>query len=297
MTGPHADEVLVLADGRRLAWAEWGDPRGSAVVFLHPCPGSRLLCPDPGATGAAGVRLITVDRPGYGRSDPVAAPTLTGFVHDLERLLDHLWLGQVRVVGWSCGGQYAAACAAVLGARVSAVALVATPAPHYQLRWLAPSFREVARLANEDPARALEAAEILGAPLAADPERAGDGWIGPLDMSVRLPPVLKRTLRTMWAEAFYAGAAGLAADVVAGSRPWGFPPAAVRARAALFYGDDDPVVDPAHARWWARALPWAEVTVRPRSGYLVPFVAWADILAAVAEAANRPGPEWRRPGP
>jgi pimeloyl-ACP methyl ester carboxylesterase len=296
VTSPHADEVLALADGRQLAWSEWGDPRGSPVVFLHPCPGSRLLCPDPGATAAAGVRLITVDRPGYGRSDPVAEPTLAGFAFDLERLLDHLWLGQVRVVGWSCGGQYAAACAAVLGERVSAVALVATPAPDHQLRWLTPSFREVARLAKDDPARALAAAAVLGAPLAADPEQAGDGWIGPFAMSVRLPPEVRRALGAMWAEAFYAGAAGLAADVVAGSRPWGFPRAAIRAGAALFYGNDDPVVDSAHGQWWARALPWAEVTVRPRTGYLVPFVAWDEILAATAETPNRPGRGWRRPG-
>ena len=69
---PLADEVLRLADGRQLAWAEWGDPRGSPVVFLHPSPGSRMLCPDVHATARAGVRLITVDRPGYGGSDPVA---------------------------------------------------------------------------------------------------------------------------------------------------------------------------------------------------------------------------------
>ena len=48
MTTPIADEVVRLADGRLLAWAEWGDPRGSPVVFLHCSPGSRILCPDPG---------------------------------------------------------------------------------------------------------------------------------------------------------------------------------------------------------------------------------------------------------
>src|SRR5215469_10399612 len=82
VTSPYADEVLALADGRKLAWAEWGDPRGSPLVFLHPCPGSRMLCPDQAATEAAGVRLITVDRPGYGRSDPVAEPTVPGFADD-----------------------------------------------------------------------------------------------------------------------------------------------------------------------------------------------------------------------
>ena len=222
MTTPHADEVLALADGRLLAWAEWGDPRGSPLVFLHPCPGSRIFCPDPEATAAAGVRLITVDRPGYGRSDPVAEPTLSGFAHDLERLLDHLWLGQIHVVGWSCGGQYAAACAALLAERVSAIALLGTPGPDYQLPWLTPPFRAVAEMAKSDPKRALAAADVLGVPLAAAPEQAGYGWVGPGDNATRPQPEVSRALAAMWGEAFRAGAHGLAADVVAGSRPWGF---------------------------------------------------------------------------
>ena len=283
VTTPHADEVVTLADGRLMAWAEWGDPRGSPIVFLHPCPGSRMLCPDQAATAAAGVRLITVDRPGYGRSDPVPEPTVAGFAHDLERLLDHLWLGQIRVIGWSWGGQYAAACAAFLAERVNAVALVATPAPDTQLPWLTPPFRAAAELANRDPNRAIAAADVLGAPLAAAPEPAGDGWVGPSDTAYQVPPEVNRALSAMWEEAFRAGALGLAADVVAGSKPWGFTPSQVRSRAALFYGVDDPLIDLSHGRWWARALPRAELIVLRGRGHLIPFEAWADILRAVAE--------------
>jgi pimeloyl-ACP methyl ester carboxylesterase len=282
VTTPHADEVLTLADGRHLAWAEWGDPRGSPLVFLHPCPGSRLLCPDPAATEEAGVRLITVDRPGYGRSDPVAEPTLTSFAHDLERLLDHLWLGQVRVVGWSSGGQYAAACAAVLADRVSGVALVATPAPDSEVHWLTGPFREVAELVNADSDQALAAAAALGASFAAAPEQLGDAWVSPFDVATRVQPEVGRSLSTMWKEAFRGGAEGLAADVVAGSRPWGFIVARVHAPATLVYGADDSVIGPAHGRWWARTLPRAELNIRPASGHLVPFLAWSDILQAVS---------------
>jgi pimeloyl-ACP methyl ester carboxylesterase len=247
MESPHADEVLMLADGRRLAWAEWGDPRGVPLVFFHPWPGSRMLCPDPAATMAAGVRLITVDRPGYGRSDPVADPTLAGFARDLERLLDHLWVGEIPLVGWSGGGQYAAASAALLAERVRAVALVATPAPDSQLHWLTPDLREVAELAT-----------------------------------TRLPPGAKQGLTDMWNEALRTGAGGLAADVEAGSRPWGFAPSEVRARTALFYGQNDPVIHPGHGRWWVGALPRAELTILPGSDHFLPFDAWADILRAVA---------------
>jgi pimeloyl-ACP methyl ester carboxylesterase len=285
VTAPIADEVLALADGRLLAWAEWGDPRGVPLIFFHPAPGSRMLCPDPAATTAAGVRLITIDRPGYGRSDPVGAPTLAAFAEDLERLLDHLWLGQVPVVGWAEGGQCAAACAAALSDRISALALVATPAPDAEVRWLTPPLQRVADLAKHDPPRAMAAAVEWAGPMAGAPERAGVGWDSPADVVVRSRPEVEQALLTMWAEAFRAGARGLAADMVAGCRPEDFAFAAVRA--SLFYGQDDPVIDPAHGRWWAQALPRAQLTIRPGSGHLVPFVAWADILTAVVQSPSK----------
>jgi pimeloyl-ACP methyl ester carboxylesterase len=268
VTYPYADEVLALADGRRLAWAEWGDPRGTPVVFLHPCPGSRMLCPDPGVTTAAGVRLITVDRPGYGRSDPVAVPTLGGFAHDLERLLDHLWLGQIRLVGWGCGGQYAAACAAVLAERVGGLALVATPIPGDRYRWLPPF--------------ALNVAGVSPGARAAWLQQAGDAWVSLVDNRISVRPQVMMALAAMWAEAFSAGTNGWAADVVAGSHPWGFSASGVRARVTLFYGADDRVVDLRHGRWWARALPGATLVVRAASAHLVVLAAWADILRTVA---------------
>jgi pimeloyl-ACP methyl ester carboxylesterase len=248
-----------------------------------------MMCPDPVATAAAGVRLITVDRPGYGRSDPVADPTLVGFAHDLERLLDHLWLGQVRMVGWSCGGHYAAASAAVLAERVGDVALVATPAPDGELRWLTPSFREVARLANEDPRRALAAAAELGAPLAAAPERAGEGSFSPLEILTDDQTAAQETLTAMWEEAFSSGPEGLAADVVAVSRSWDFSTSEVRSRAELFYSDGDLLINQAHGMWWALALTSAQVSVHRGRGYLSPIVAWSDILAAVGQTPKGPG--------
>jgi pimeloyl-ACP methyl ester carboxylesterase len=74
-TTPTVDHTLTHADGRRVGWAEWGDPHGQPVLFLHRNPGSRLLDPDSTATASTGTRLITIDRPGYGRTDPVADPT------------------------------------------------------------------------------------------------------------------------------------------------------------------------------------------------------------------------------
>lgn len=62
-------QVHTFADGRRLAYAEWGDPDGFPVFYFHGTPGSRLVGAFADeAAQARGFRLISVDRPGYGRS-------------------------------------------------------------------------------------------------------------------------------------------------------------------------------------------------------------------------------------
>lgn len=69
-------KTILLSDGRTLAYAEYGalslskgsDPRGAPVFFFHGIPGSRIFRPPDEITAKMGVRLICVDRPGYGLS-------------------------------------------------------------------------------------------------------------------------------------------------------------------------------------------------------------------------------------
>jgi pimeloyl-ACP methyl ester carboxylesterase len=114
-TDTFTQHRIIRPDGRTVAVAETGDPVGSAVVLAHPAPGSRLLDPDPAATRAAGVRLISVDRPGYGGSTPVAdgvPPAIPSHADDIAATLEALGVSDVAAVGWSAGGRVVLALAA-----------------------------------------------------------------------------------------------------------------------------------------------------------------------------------------
>jgi pimeloyl-ACP methyl ester carboxylesterase len=79
-------ETIQLRDGRRLGYAELGDPGGHPLLYLHGFLGSRVE----GRVGdeaakATGVRVIGLDRPGMGLSDFQPARSFLNWPEDVSR--------------------------------------------------------------------------------------------------------------------------------------------------------------------------------------------------------------------
>jgi pimeloyl-ACP methyl ester carboxylesterase len=128
------DQTVVLRDGRRLGFAEWGDRTGTPVFFFHGMPSSRLNGhADPSVLDRRHVRRIAIDRPGMGLSDFQPERKLLGWPDDVVELADRLGLDRFGVVGNSAGGPYAAACAYKIPARLTHVGIVSGVAPFERL--------------------------------------------------------------------------------------------------------------------------------------------------------------------
>jgi len=90
-------KFITLKDGRKLAYAEYGEPAGKPVFFFHGTPGSHFFHPPDGITQKMGVRLITVDRPGYGLSTFLPKRRILDWPGDITNsptisvLLNSLW--------------------------------------------------------------------------------------------------------------------------------------------------------------------------------------------------------------
>jgi pimeloyl-ACP methyl ester carboxylesterase len=279
---PRIDHVVDGPGGRRVGVAEFGSAGGPAVVLLHRSPGSRLLDPDPAATAAAGVRLVCVDRPGYGASDPVAAPTRAAAADDLEAVVGALGLDEVALVGWSGGGQFAVGAAARPGVRARSLALLAAPAPYHEVPWrLPPELIELCDAVPDDPAAGLEAIRAAVAWFADAPEAAALGDPSPADAAARELPGVADALVAMTVEAARQGAEGMAFDIVAGSLRQPFPFEDVDVPVDLFGGDADLNVGLEHVDWWAERLPGARRHVLADTGHLLALTHWAEILGAV----------------
>jgi pimeloyl-ACP methyl ester carboxylesterase len=256
--------------------------------MLHGRPASRLFCPDRRATEETGVRLITIDRPGYGLSDPRPGRTFRDWGDDYAELADHLDLPACAVLGWSGGGPYALACAAFGAERVSSVGLVATETPSDEDRgaWddLLPETRALFELLRRDPDAAMDGVRRRYRGYA-------DGWeswvatfgTNPADpdFSVESRPDVRAALVAQYREGARQGATGLVEDSVAVVRPWGFSPTDVTRPVHIFWGEVDPIISLKSGRWLANAIPGSRLTVYPREGHMIPVTHWAEMLRAL----------------
>ena len=75
---------------------------------------------------ALGIRLITVDRPGFGISEPKADRTFLQFCDDIYELAQVLHIQKFSALGVSGGGVYAAACASKYPDVVHKAGLIST---------------------------------------------------------------------------------------------------------------------------------------------------------------------------
>jgi pimeloyl-ACP methyl ester carboxylesterase len=291
---PIRDGRTRLRDGRALAYAEWGDVHGPPVFFFHGSPLSRLWCPDEEATEAARVRLVAVDRPGIGLSDLQPGRRLEDWPLDVAELADALGLDRFAVAGYSAGGPYALACAALLGERVMRAALVSTDTRFVVLRQRPGAIAEL----DEEDRRDFERVEhgdreTAALRIAADVEE----WVQRVAEDPRrfLEPFLvidqNRWFREdparigpflrVIAEALRQGPAGLAWDRVARFEPCPFPLDDITVDVLLWHGRLDLIVSCAAAEFLVARIPGSKLTIWEDEGHVGIARHWDEIIAAL----------------
>jgi pimeloyl-ACP methyl ester carboxylesterase len=146
---PVAEGVVELDDGRRLGYARWGEGRHPVIFSFHGGPGSRYMAAGAEHADALSLQVISLERPGFGLSDPAPDRRITTWPADVVTVADRLGIDRFAVMGVSAGGPYALACAAVVPERLTRVGVVSGA--------LSPEFYErdrVVELVARDPAEA-----------------------------------------------------------------------------------------------------------------------------------------------
>lgn len=110
-------QTLGLPDGHKLGYAFYGStsPNASTIIFIHGSGDNRL---SGGFFHTAAenldIRIISVDRPGWGLSTTRMGGTVLDFAQDVRYLMSELNIHHYGLIGASGGGPFTLACAHVL---------------------------------------------------------------------------------------------------------------------------------------------------------------------------------------
>ena len=293
---PKLEGNVAVGDDRQIGFAEFGDPQGRAVFWLHGTPGARRQIPTEARDYAEDrhIRLIGVDRPGIGSSTPFQYRNVLEFAEDLRTIADVLGIDEMGVVGLSGGGPYALACAAAMPERVVVTAVLGGVAP------------TIGPDAIGGGVMALGAAmapvvEVIGVPLSF----VATGLIRlirpigsrAVDMYGRVSPEADRALlarpefKAMFLDDLLNGSrkqmAAPFADVVVFARDWGFRLDEVKVPVRWWHGDRDHIVPFEHGQHVVSRLPDAELYHLPGESHLAGLGRAEEILGNVMALWDR----------
>jgi pimeloyl-ACP methyl ester carboxylesterase len=260
-----------LSDGRRVAYWEMGHRDSPVVLYCHGTPGSGLelsLARDALRRGDVEVRLIGLNRPGYGGSTFVSRHGFVPWARTVEEVLDRIGVDELTVIGASGGSPFALACAHTLLARIRRVAIVAGVAPP------ATDGMEASATLTQESHRTWVRRIRYGALAMAT--RAGlEGWLAnnivaalsQPDREAMADSAVATSFRHVLEEAF--AHMGRAAALEAGlfMKPWDFDPALVTQPVGIWHGEMDNRIPARVAPSFAASLPNATCVLWPDHGH------------------------------
>jgi pimeloyl-ACP methyl ester carboxylesterase len=289
--------------GRTLEVLTAGPPDGLGWLWFPGTPSAAVVLPRLEALAdRLGLRMVTWSRPGYGASSrrPFAArgPRIADDVNDAERVLDAVGVDRFVTVGWSGGGPRALACAALLPARCTGAATLASIAPFDAsgLDWsagMAPDNVADFEVASRHPKDYAAFQEENFLPLldigSAEMADGMAGFLTPTDAAAFTGDVAA-WLAQMIHRAGEQGVVGVHDDGLAIVAPWGFDVGSISVPTAVWAGGQDIMVPLAHGRWLAEHIPGAVPHLIDAEGHLTLIDRLEEVLTELLRLADLPLP-------
>ncbi len=294
---PKLEGNIAVGDDRQIGFAEFGDPQGRAVFWLHGTPGARRQIPMEARVYAEQrkVRLIGVDRPGIGSSTPYQYDTVFAFADDMRTIADTLGIDKMEVIGLSGGGPYTLACAAAMPDRVVAAGVIGGVAPTMGSDAIAGGVMGSVGL------RVAPLLQAAGGPIGLAASLL-IRLIRPLaspaaDLYGRVSPEADRRLlarpeiKAMFLDDLLNGSrkqmAAPFADVVVFARDWGFRLDEVKVPVRWWHGDHDHIVPFEHGQHVVAKLPDVELYHLPGESHLAGLGRAEEILGTMVGLWDR----------
>jgi pimeloyl-ACP methyl ester carboxylesterase len=238
-------------------------PPGGFPVLVHGGGGCRHLFPASAREARRhGLRLISYDRPAYGGSTPMPGRVIADSAADVRAIFTELGVTRAAVWGFSGGGPYALATAALMPELVAAVCLFAPLGPYGVpgldfLQGMDESYREEVQIFFADRQAAREKFRVEAAEMYQRLSTA-EGWLKTwgdrAGKDAAHDQATAEYLAQLNRDGWTHGDDGWWDDWSAFLSPWGFDLAAINAPVQLWHGLADTRCPPAHSRWLAARI-------------------------------------------
>ncbi len=303
---PGLEGTVAVREGRRLSFAEFGAPRGPAIVWMHGTPGSRRQVPLEARRYAEehGFRIVGVDRPGIGSSTPHLYGRVLDWTGDLELLLDTLAIDTCRLVGLSGGGPYVLAAGAVLPERVHGVGVLGGVVPPRGpdaidggAIQLAVRLAPLLQVARKPLGVALTTSIRLVRPLAGAALDLYAAVQPPGDKNLLSRPEFKAMFLDDLLNGSRFQASAPLNDLLLFARDWGFAAADVKVPVRWWHGNADHIVPHRHGQHLVARLPDATLTTIDGESHLGGLGISEEVISTLMELGpRRSRPRKTQPG-
>jgi pimeloyl-ACP methyl ester carboxylesterase len=269
----NEQRTIELADGRKLGFAEYGDPSGNPVLYFHGFPGSRL---EAGRFHEVAVsnryRLIGIDRPGMGLSSADKNRTLLSWTTDVANFADCLEIEKFSIIGHSGGAPFVVACAYAIPERLNGAAIVSGMAPIEKPESQIGMSRgqRIANSVIKNMPCLTTLMMRLTLMMLKNPNKMMKQMIKQLpevDQALFRDPAIGKTIINSVIEAFRNGVTGPADEMKLLFKPWGFDLENVRYPITIWQGTLDKQVPVSHAKIYANLIPGAQLKMIANEGH------------------------------
>ena len=281
------DGLIKLPDGRRVAYREYGQADGYPIFFLHGNVSCRLFEPmyaeSDSVSKAVGARIIAFDRPGIGGSDPHPGRSYATAAADLAAIAGALGLAprSYAILGFSSGAVHTLASLSLRPGDAAAYGMMSTDGPYWMMR--------------QEPKGSLGKTAVDDAPgsmaEACEKTTALAGMIQEMVEFFVPEGAMRKAALADIAEASKQGVQPMAEDYWMERIDWGFLRESTNRKVwrnlLMWQGTRDEAVHPESAKYLAKLLPGAKLTVL--DGYShddVPRRDWKGILEQLMAKAR-----------
>ena len=279
-------KILRLDDGRNLAYKEYGVLNGEPVFHCHSVFGCRLELSFNAQqiSEQKAVRLIVMDRPGYGASDPDPKTSFVHWVKDLVQLADHLNIEKFSLSGYAIGGVYALACAHEIPDRLKRVSIISSGdviESAADFKNTIPLYKMTYQIAKYMPKVYKFFSTILIKGILSDPDSNIKQFSGKLDQAdseIMRSEAFRLEMFATLAEGFRQGGKALARDAIQLMHDWSFKPSVINVPMDIWHGTSDFHVPLVVALRLDENVKNSRCFIREGQGHYMFYTHWAEIL-------------------